>query len=75
MDERAQPQVDTDAIVDAWFVERIHNSPLTRDGVHATLLRAAADELKERLRTAAGASPVVETAARDEGAGGTGEGE
>lgn len=41
---------DTDAIVEQWFVDRVHNSPASRDPVLYAHLRSAADELKQRLR-------------------------
>lgn len=51
MDEQDETAtIDTDAVIDAWFVERIHNSPASRDVVVINLLTEAKEDLKRRLR-------------------------
>lgn len=40
---------DTSARIDAWFVDLIHNSPVSRDTEVFNHVRRAVDELKRRL--------------------------
>jgi hypothetical protein len=37
------------ALVEAWFVEQVHNSPVSRDTVIFNHLRVAVDILKARI--------------------------
>ena len=46
------PKVDTDAVVDAWFAAKIHNSPASRDTAVYNYLRSAVIDLKARLKGA-----------------------
>lgn len=57
----ADAVIDTDAIVDTWFVERIHNSPASRHSEVIALLLDAKDDLKRRLRDVAPAKPDPES--------------
>lgn len=47
----ADPRSKIDQEIDRWFVERIHNSVVSRQTEILNYLRQAIDELKQRLNS------------------------
>jgi hypothetical protein len=43
------PTAETDALVERWFADHFHGSPLARDTATYNLVHAAKEELKQRL--------------------------
>ncbi|HUO54278.1 MAG TPA: hypothetical protein VMU18_06040 [Rhodoblastus sp.] len=46
-----RPRADIEAEIEAWFVEAIHHSPVSRATEIFNHVRAAVDALKSRLAT------------------------
>ncbi len=49
-DEPAPAPSAMDAAIDLWFVERIHNSPVSRDTTAFNHISASVADLKSRLK-------------------------